>query len=102
MDIDMTTNGAQCALVGAQSRINHRQIGLSAAHQEVNCCVLTVAERLDLGCGSGAVFVLAVAHGLHHVGCSQGFQHLGMAAFGIVVVEINHMFLSWKNELHPF
>ena len=91
VDIDVSGIRPQRPLVGAQRRVDHRQIGLGAAHQEVNVNVLPAAFCPDFGRGSRAVFVLAIAQGLLHVGGDQPLQHFFMAALAVIIVEIDHV-----------
>ena len=94
MDVDVAADRAQRPLVGPQGGVNDRQVGLGAAHQEVNRQVLPAAEGADLISGAGAVGILTIARGLLQIGTDQGFQHLRVAAFGIVIVKIDHGLFS--------
>ena len=90
MDVDMSALGAQCPLMGPQSGSNHRQIGLGTANEEVHSHILPTAQSADFPGGGSTVWILPVAGGLLEIGLCQRFQHLGVAAFGIIVVKIQH------------
>ena len=60
MDMDMTAVGTEHALVGPQSRGDHRQVRLGAAHQEVDIDVLPGALGLDVAGGDDAGLLLGL------------------------------------------
>ena len=88
--VDVSAVGGQHALPGPQNGGDHGGVGLGAAHQEVNVSLRRLADGADLLPGRRAVLVLAVAHGLHHIGLVEPRHHAGMSALQIVAVEIDH------------
>ena len=76
--------------MGPQRSGNHRQVGLGAPHQEMDRQSIVLADSPYFRRGSGAVAIRAVTAGLLQIGLGQSLQDLRMAAFRIVVVEINH------------
>ena len=89
--VDMAAGSGENALVGPENGGDHRGIGQCAAYQEMHIGLRGPAGRLDLFPGGGAVFILAIAHGLLHIGLQQALHNGGMCALQIVAVEIDHL-----------
>ena len=87
----VAAGGGEHTLIGAQNRGDHRGVGEGAAHQEMHIGIRGLARGLDLLPGGGAVFILAVAHGLFHIGLHQALHNGGMCALQVVAVEIDHL-----------
>ena len=92
MDIDVGSVRAKGTLMWAQSGINHRQICLGSAHEEMDGNILPAALFPYFGSRSRAVLVLTVAQGLLHVGLHQSLKHFFVAAFAVIIVKVNHCF----------
>ena len=101
VDVDMAGIRAQGCLMGPQGGGDHGQIGLGPAHQEMDGSVRGIAGGADQAGGFGAVMVLAVAGGLLQVGLVQQRQHLLVAAFAVVIMEIDHR-ASYDIGFPPF
>ena len=89
--VDMAADGGENALIGAQDGGDHRGVGQGAAHQKMHVGLRRLAGGLDLFPRGGAVFILAVAHGLLHVGAHQALHDGGVRPLQIVAVKIDHM-----------
>ena len=76
--------------MGPQSRGDHRQIGLGAPHQKVDLGLGLLAKGQNGFPGLLAIGIGAIAGGLLQVGFLQGRQDAGMAAFGIIALELDH------------
>ena len=90
MAVDVTADSGEHALPRPQNSGDDRGVGLGAAHEEVDVGLRRLAGGLDLLPGGGAVLILAVAHGLHHVRLVELFQQGGMRALQIVAVKVDH------------
>ena len=90
MGIDMAGDGAQGALMGPEGSVDHRQVRLGAAHQKMHSRVLGAAQSADFIRGLFAEIVLTVTRGLDRVCFDKGLQNPLVAAFRIIVVEIDH------------
>ena len=102
MDVDVSALGAQRPLMGPQSGGNDGHVGLGAPHQKVDSHVLPAAQSPDFRGGLSAILVLSIAGGLVKIGFRQRFQHLGMAAFGVIIVEIQHGLLPFYSQIFLF
>ena len=71
MDIDMSCDSAKHALVLAKCCIDHGDIGLGSAYQEMDCQTVIPTGLTDLLARLFAVFILAVARCLLHIGLHQ-------------------------------
>lgn len=85
--------GGEDALIGPQNGGDHRGVGQRTAYQEVNVGVRGLAGCLDLFPCGGAVLILAVAHGLDHVGLVEPCHQGGVRALQIIAVEVDHLIL---------
>ena len=90
MAVDVAADGGQHALPWPQDGGDDGGVGLGAAHQEVDVGLRGAAGGFDLLPRGLAVLVLAVAHGLDHVGLGQPDHDRGMRALQIITVEIDH------------
>ena len=91
--VDVAAGGGEDALIGPQNGGDHRGVGQRTAHQEVNVGVRGLAGCLDLFPCGGAVLILAVAHGLDHVGLVELCHQGGVCALQIIAVEVDHLIL---------
>lgn len=67
MDVDMARIRAQHALMGTQSRCNHREIGLGFSNEEMNIQVRSAAQGSNQFPGPLAIGVLPVTGRLFHI-----------------------------------
>ena len=102
MDVDMPALGAQRPLMGPQGRGDDGHIGLGSTHQKVDCHILPAAEGTDFPGCLGAIWIFTIPGGLVKVGFRQRFQHLGMAAFGVIIIEVNHGLLPFYSLILLF
>ena len=87
MDIDMSRDSAEHALVLAKCCIDHCDIGLGPTYQEMDCQAVIPTCLTDLLARLFTVFILTVARCLLHIGLHQALQHLRMRSFIIVTLE---------------
>ena len=78
------------SLVGFQNGSDHRGVGLGAPHQKVDLGLGLLAKGQNGFPGLLAIGIGAIAGGLLQVGFLQGCQDAGMAAFGIIALELDH------------
>jgi hypothetical protein len=74
-------------------------VGLRAARDEVDAGVRRSDRLFNEFGGAGAVSVHPVTHGLFKVGFNERFDNLGMCAFGVVALEVDHIFILGKPEI---
>ena len=86
--IDMGAICTDYPLMGPQRGVNHRQIGLGAAHQEMNRQGIIPAQRPDLLGSGSTVIIRSVPRCLLHIRSGKILQNPGMAAFAVIIVEI--------------
>ena len=87
MDIDMSRDSAEHALVLAKCCIDHCEIGLGTTYQEMDCQAVIPTCLTDLLARLFTVFILTVARCLFHIGLHQTLQHLRMRSLIIVTLE---------------
>ena len=90
VDVDMARVGGDHRLIGLQHGLNHQQVRLGAAHQEVYVRLGGGAEAADELPRLLAAGVQAIASGLFEIGIGEGLQHLGVGALAVVVSETVH------------
>ena len=71
MDIDMSRDSAEHALVLAKCCIDHCDIGLGPTYQEMDCQAVIPTGLTDLLARLFTVFILTVARCLLHIGLHQ-------------------------------
>ena len=94
VDIDVAGISAQHTLPRPQHRGDHRQVGLGAAHQEMNIDRLVLAQGADSFSGALAVGILSITGGLFLVGLQQPLQNGGMGAGVVIAFKADHDFSS--------
>ena len=82
--------GGNDALVRSEQHIDHRRVGLRAAHQQEHIRVRRLAGLADKLLGTLGVRVGTVAGLRLHIGIDERLQHRRVCAVGIVVVEREH------------
>ena len=82
--------GGNNALVRSEQHIDHRRVGLRAAHQQEHIRVRRLAGLADKLLGTLGVRVGAVAGLRLHIGIDERLQHRRVCAVGIIVVEREH------------
>ena len=87
MDIDMSRDSTEHTLVLAKCRIDHGDIGLGSAYQEMYCQAVIPTGLTDFFSRHFTVLILAVARCLLHIGLHQTLQHLRMRSLIIVTLE---------------
>ena len=87
---DMAGLGGNNALVGRKQHVNHRRVGLCAAHQEKYIGIRSLAGLTDKLLGTLGVCIGTVAGLRLHIGVDERLQHCRMCAVGIVIVEREH------------
>ena len=90
VDVDVGALRAEHALVRAEQGGDDRDIGLRAAHQEMDVGVGAVEDIADAPGGFLAVRILPVAQGLLQVRGLQRLQDLRTASFQIIAFEMEH------------
>ena len=103
MGVHMAGMDGDHRLIGGQERRDGHQVGLGAAHQEMDVGVRRVAELADQVRRLLAVVIHAIAAGLLQVGIRQGLEYLGMGTFAVIVAEAVHIknllsFFVFKNS----
>ena len=90
VDIDVGTGGAKCRLMRTKRRRNDSQICLCATHQKMDCdFFISTKCTYSLGCLQ-AVQILTITGCLLHICGCDPFQHFGVTAFTVIVMEIDH------------
>ena len=102
VDMDMAALGADRRLMGPQRRRQHRQIGLGAAHQKVDCRILPTAFAADVGGSILTVVVRAVAGCLLQIRFHHSAQDPLVAALAVITRKVYHnkppeMFPNYKH-----
>ena len=87
---DMAGLGGNDALIRREQHVNHRRVGLRAAHQKKYVGIGGLAGLADQLLGTLGVRVGTVAGLRLHVGVDERLQHRRMCAVGIVVIEREH------------
>ena len=82
--------GCNDALVGRKQHVNHRRVGLCAAHQEKYVGIGSLTGLTDEPLGTLGVCIGAVAGLRLHISVDERLQHCRMCAVGIVVVKREH------------
>ena len=90
MDMDMPRICADDALMGPQGSIDHRYIGLGAAHQKVHRKLRIPAQSANFFRSRLAIFIAAVTAGLFQICLGQASQNRLMTALAVIIVKINH------------
>ena len=100
VDIDMPRLCAQNTLMRTQACINHRQIGLGAAYQEVHCQTFIPAGLSDQPRGFFTIVILSITRGLLQIGLKELFHDLRMRSFCIITLKISHFDTLPFHNLH--
>ena len=87
VDIYVSCDSTEHALVLPQRRIDHGNIGLGSTYEEMDCQLIIPASLTDLFARLITVFILAVARSLLHVGLHQTLQHLRMRSHIIITLK---------------
>ena len=87
---DMAGLGGNDALVGREQHVNHRRVGLRAAHQQEHVGIGGLTGLANQLLGTLGVRIGTVAGLRLHVGIDERLQHCRMSTVGIVVVEREH------------
>ena len=87
---DMAGLGGNDALVGREQHVNHRRVGLRAAHQQEHVGIGGLTGLANQLLGTLGVRIGTVAELRLHVGIDERLQHCRMSTVGIVVVEREH------------
>ena len=87
---DVASLGSNDALVGRKQHINHRRVGLRAAHQKKHVGIGGLAGLANKLLGTLGVHIGTIAGLRLHVGVDERLQHCRMCAVGIVVVKREH------------
>ena len=90
MDVDVARFGGQHPFVTAQQTVDHRGIGLRAAHEEVDFGLRSIAGLADQLPRMGRIGVATVARGLFEVGGQEAPHHFGMGPLHVVAIEMKH------------
>ena len=90
MDVDVAGLRGNYALMRAQRCADHGEIGLRAAHQEVDAGLRRPAGLPDEFPGLAAELILPIAHGLCQIGGAELFQNPGMRSLGVIAVKVDH------------
>ena len=87
---DMAGLGGKDALVGREQHVDHRRVGLRAAHQKKHVGIGGLTGLANKVLGTLGVRIGAVAGLRLHIGVDERLQHRRMGAVGIVVVKREH------------
>ena len=82
--------GGNHALVRREQHVNHRRVGLRAAHQQKYVGIGSLTGLADQLLGALGMRIGAVAGLRLHVGVDERLQYRRVCAVGIVVVEREH------------
>ena len=93
---DVASLGSNDALVGRKQHVDHRRVGLRAAHQKKNYVGIGGLTGLtDKLLGTLGVRIGTVAGLRLHIGVDERLQHCRMCAVGIIVVKRG----AWQSSL---
>ena len=87
---DVTSLSSNDALVGRKQHVDHRRVGLRAAHQKKHVGIGGLTGLANKVLGTLGVRIGAVAGLRLHIGVDERLQHRRMGAVGIVVVKREH------------
>lgn len=87
---DVASLSSNDALVRREQHVDHRRVGLRAAHQKKHVGVGRLTDLADKLLGTLGVRIGTVAGLRLHVGVDERLQHCRMCAVGIVVVKREH------------
>ena len=87
---DVASLSSNDALVGRKQHVDHRRVGLRAAHQKKHVGIRGLAGLANKLLGALGVRIGTVAGLRLHVGVDERLQHCRMCAVGIVVVKREH------------
>ena len=87
---DVASLGSNDALVGRKQHVNHRRVGLRAAHQKKHVGIGGLAGLANKLLGALGMCIGTVAGLRLHVGIDERLQHRRVCAVGIIVVEREH------------
>lgn len=90
VDVDVSSVDGNDRLIGPQEGGDDQQVGLGAAHGEVDVGVRCLAQAADQLGGGMAAGVHAVAYGLFQIGDGQGLEDLGMGALTVIIAKTIH------------
>ena len=82
--------GGNHALVRRKQHVNHRRVGLRAAHQQKYVGIGSLTGLANKLLGTLGVCIGTVAGLRLHIGVDERLQHCRMCAVGIVIVEREH------------
>jgi hypothetical protein len=97
--VDVSRIHTDRTLMRLQNGGDYDLVGLRAARDEVDAGVRRSDRLFNEFGGAGAVSVHPVTHGLFKVGFNKRFDNLGMCAFGVVALEVDHIFILGKPEI---
>ena len=86
----MASLGSNDALVGREQHVDHRRVGLRAAHQKKHVGTGGLAGLANKLLGALGMCIGTVAGLRLHVGIDERLQHRRVCAVGIIVVEREH------------
>ena len=87
---DVAGLGSNDALVRREQHVNHRRVGLRAAHQKKHVGIGSLTGLADKLLGTLGMRIGTVAGLRLHIGVDKRLQHRRMCAVGIVVVKREH------------
>ena len=92
--VDMPRDGTYHTLIGSQCVCYDGGIGLCAPDQEVHVHIVPVASLAYQPPGLGTEVILAISHGLMHVGLHKALHYQRMRPLVIVALKLYHGMLS--------
>ena len=87
---DVAGLGSNDTLVGRKQHVDHRRVGLRAAHQKKHVGIGGLAGLANKLLGTLGMCIGAVAGLRFHVGIDERLQHRRVCAVGIIVVKREH------------
>ena len=87
---DVASLGSNDALVRREQHVDHRRVGLRAAHQQKHVGIGGLAGLANKLLGTLGMCIGSVAGLRLHVGVDERLQHCRMCTVGIVVVKREH------------